>query len=82
MAVLNDLSPVNWKLEMEISFKMDFGAAFYNRGFRFEIRDPATAIKSLSPFSDSYRMQNLRGSSIKNILNVLDDGVEISLNWC
>lgn len=52
-----------------------------NRGFKFDIRDPATAMRFTSGTTDD-NIQYLRGKSIKKVFHIRNGGVEIGLEYC
>lgn len=52
-----------------------------NRGFTFDIKDPATGTRSADHLDDD-NLQRLRGKSINKALSIGNDGVKISLEHC
>lgn len=53
-----------------------------NRGFTFDVRDPATAIRTLKLPTDDKNMQQLSGKSMNRVVSIGGDGVQVGLRYC
>lgn len=53
----------------------------FNRGFNFDVRDPATGMRTIETHSDD-GLQKLNGKSMNRIIFISTDGVEIGKEFC